>query len=211
MRTLDDLAQTREGPATPRLLILDEAEILLGEVGFEALTEAEVARRAALPPDVVREHFANKNALLHAMNERFCAQAITVTNDSTYSGIWDHASPRDVIEVAVKSILDVVLSRSALVRAVLSSGDEVLLEGFRRVGANMTERVTRVLNETRGAPEDKPDPRDSAFAFLLAISLAHHTIMVGTEWSGVVFEREELYERATEAATAYIDARPRRS
>jgi AcrR family transcriptional regulator len=210
-RVLDDLAQTLEGPAAPRILILDAAESVLAEVGFQALNEAEVARRAGLPLEVLRAHFANKRALLHAMNDRFCAQSIAVTNDATHSGIWDHASGRDVIEVTVKSILDVVLSRAALVRAVLSSEDQELLDGFRRIGSTITERVTRVMKETRDAPEDRPAPRDVAFALLLAVSLGHHAIMVGTEWSGVEFDRDELYDRATKAAVAYIAARPRPS
>jgi AcrR family transcriptional regulator len=210
-RMLDDLAATIEAPTAPRLSLLDAAEAFIGDVGFDAATDEELARCAGVSVDVFHAHFANKNALLHALNERFCAQAIAVTDDATHSGIWEHATPPDVIEISVRSILDVVLGRAALVRAVLMSGDPLLLEGFRRVGTHMTEKVIRVLEETRVSAEEKPDPRDVAFAFLLAISLAHHAIMVGTEWSGVVFDREEIYERTTRAAMAYLDARPRPS
>ncbi len=212
IRAMDDLAITAEAPAAqPRILLLDLTEALLEEKPFADLTEDEIASRAGLSLDVFHAHFANKAKLLAALTERFCEQAIGVTNDSTHSGIWDRAHARDVVEVSVRSILDVVLGRAALVRAVLSSGDPALLDGFRRVGANVTARVTRVLESTQSAPGDLPDARDVAFAFLLAVSLAHHTIMVGTQWSGLEFDREEIYERATRAATAYLDESMRRA
>ncbi|MCW5836324.1 MAG: TetR/AcrR family transcriptional regulator [Labilithrix sp.] len=208
-RAFDELAQTVEAPSTPRILVLDAAEVLIADAGFAAVTEAEIAGAAGVTLDVLRAHFADKAALLRALHDRFCAQATSVTDDSTRSGIWDHASPRDVVEVAVRSILDVVLGRAELVRAVIASGDPELLDGFRRVGANITAKVSRVIEELRD--EDKPGERDVAFVLLLAVSLAHHAIMLGTEWSGVAFEREELYDRATRATRAYLDARRRPS
>ena len=201
-RLVDDLAQTIEAPSAPRILILDAAEMLIAHVGFGVVTEEEVAKAANVSIDVFHAHFADKLALLRALNERFCTQAIALTDDATRSGIWDHAAPRDVIEVAVRSILDVVLSRAALVKAVLSSDDEELLEGFRRVGTNVTARVMGVIDEMRG--KDKPDERDVAFVFLLAVSIAHQTIMIGPEWSGVAFEREDLYERTVRAVRGYL-------
>lgn len=208
-RAFDELAQTVEAPATPRLLLLDTAEVLIAEVGFAAVTDAEIAETAGVTLDVFRAHFADKAALLRALHERFCAQALGVTDDSTRSGIWDHASPRDVVEVAVRSILDVVLGRAELVRAVIASGDPELLDGFRLVGANITAKVSRVIATLQD--DDKPGEQDVAFVLLLAVSLAHQVIMLGTEWSGVALERDELYDRATRAARAYLDARPRPS
>src|SRR5690606_15103583 len=114
--------------------------------------------------------------------------------EATRSGIWSHSSPREVIELAVRSILDVVVGRAPLVKAVLASGDEELLEGFRSVGRNVTARIVRVIDEMPAT--DKPDERDVAFVLLLAVSLAHQTIMIGPEWSGVAFDRNELNERA---------------
>lgn len=208
-RVLDDLAQTIEAPSAPRILIMDAAEMLIAHVGFAATTEEEIAKAANLSLDVFRAHFADKLALLRALDERFCAQAIAVTDEATRSGIWDRAEPRDVIEIAVRTILDVVLGRAALVRAVLSSGDPELLDGFRRVGTNITAQIARVIDEMHG--DDKPDKDDVAYVFLVAVSLAHHTIMVGTDWSGVDFDRDDLYERTIRAVRGYLETRHRPS
>ncbi len=208
-RVVDDLAQTIEAPSAPRILIMDAAEMLIAHVGFGVVTEDEIAKAANVSIDVFHAHFADKLALLRGLNERFCAQAIAVTDDATRSGIWDHAAPGEMIEVAVRSIIDVVLSRAALVKAVLSSDDEELIEGFRRVGANVTARIMGVIEEM--PTKDKPDERDVAFVFLLAVSLAHHAILVGPEWSGVAFEREELYDRGVRAVRGYLGGRSRPS
>jgi hypothetical protein len=66
--------------------------------------------------------------------------------------------------------------------------------------------VTEALDAMNLRPEDKPDRRDVAFAFLLALSTAHPSIMLGRAWSGVEFDHDELCERATHAATAYLEA-----
>lgn len=208
-RILDDLAQTIEAPSAPRILIMDAAEMLIAHVGFAVVTEEEIAKAANVSIDVFHAHFADKLALLRALDERFCAQAIAVTDEATRSGIWDHAEPRDLIEIAVRTILDVVLGRAALVRAVLSSGDPELLDGFRQVGTNITAQISRVIDEMRG--DEKPDKRDVAYVFLVAVSLAHHTIMVGTEWSGVDFDRDDLYERTIRAVRSYLGTRQRPS
>ena len=221
----DDLEQTLEAPSAPRLAIMDAAETLLPDVGFAALTKEQIARAANISIDVFHAHFANKRALLRALNERFCAQAITVTNEATRSGIWDNASPRELIEVAVRSILDVVLDNAELVRAVLASADADaedgqpgggdaagaktdgvdLVEGFRQVGRNITARIMLVLDGMKVT--DKPSERDVAFVFLLAVSLAHQTILVGPEWSGVDFDRDELYERMVRTVRGYFGER----
>ncbi len=208
-RGLDDLASTIEAPSAPRILIMDAAEMLIAHVDFARVTEEEIAKAANVSVDIFHAHFADKHALLRDLNERFCAQALAVTDEATRSGIWDHVEPRDLIEIAVRTILDVVLGRAALVRAVLSSGDPELLGRFRDVGSNITAQVARVIDEMRG--EDRPDERDVAFVFLLAVSLAHHTIMVGTEWSGIAFDRDDVYERAIRAVRGYLESRTRSS
>lgn len=208
-RVIDDLAQTMEAPATPRIVILEAADDLVAEVGFDRLTEGQIAQRANVELDIVHALFGNKHALLRALTERFCSQAIQLTDEATRSGIWTDATPEEVVEVAVRSILDIVLGRAALIRTILASSDSSLVEELRRVGANVTSKLARVLHETRGDPKDKPDPRDIAFALLQAVSLAHHIVLVGPEWSGLEFERQEIYERAASAASAYVAARSR--
>ena len=208
---IDELATTREAPAGPRLAIMDAGEAVIGEKGFVRATVDDISQRAGVTADVFYGHFAGKGALLRALNERFCEQAMTVTDQATKSGIWTTATARDVVEVAVRSILDVVIDRQGLVRAVLAHGttDPALAAGLRRVGVHLTTRLQQVMKETRSPPDERPNERALAFSLLLSVALAHHTILVGDAWSGVHFEREELYSEMARAVAAYlVSSRP---
>ena len=57
---------------------------------------------------------------LRALSSTFAEQMITVIEPSTRSGICKGAPARDVVEVAARSILDVLLQRAGLVRAFLT-------------------------------------------------------------------------------------------
>src|SRR4051812_34064058 len=103
------------GNAADRRALLSAGELVISEKGFAGTTEQEVAKRAKVGPQVFREHFADMSALLRALSSVFTDQMLTVTNQSTHSGIWRGAAARDVVEVAVRSILDVVIERKGLV------------------------------------------------------------------------------------------------
>lgn len=207
---LDDLAQTVEAPTfAPQSIILDAAEAVIDRVGFEQATDDLIASEAGISLDVLRANFESPKDLLAALNVRFCDQVVALTNDATKSGVWEHATARDVIEIAVRSTLDVVFGRAALIRAVFASGEPSMLAEYRRVGQNLTKNITRVIGETRGPKGDKLAPRDVAFALLQTIGLAHHVILIGTEWSGLDYEREDLTARAVRAATVSLGLAPK--
>lgn len=46
--------------------------------------------------------------------------------------------------------------------------------------------------------------RSLAFSLLLTVSLAHHHVLVGDDWSGVEFTKEQLTEEAARAVCAYL-------
>jgi AcrR family transcriptional regulator len=206
--SFDDLAQTIEAPAAlPRMLLLEAGEALIDEMGFAALSDAAIARRAGVTLDVFHAHFANKTALLHALNERFCVQAMNVADEAARNGTWRRPEPRAVIEEAIRSVLDVVFARAGLVRAVLACGDERMLDGLRRIGMHFTSRIVSALEETNAGPDERPRQEDVAFALMLVFSLAHHAIVIGTYWTGFEFQANDFYERATRVATAYLETR----
>jgi hypothetical protein len=69
----------------------------------------------------------------------------------------------------------------------------------------MTSRLVVALRECTDAPA--PKDRTVAFSLLLSVALAHHCILVGEDWSGVEFTREELAEEATRVISAYLGNR----
>ncbi|MBX3233201.1 MAG: helix-turn-helix transcriptional regulator [Labilithrix sp.] len=203
-RVLDDLAATVEVPALgaagPRVLIMDAAEAVIADRGFNLTTSREVASWAGVSVDVFHAHFADMRALLGALCERLSAQATSVIDDATRPGVWDGKASARPVDLAIRSVVDLLLARAALVRAIFASGERALVDELRRVGTHLTVRLTRSLLET----DDPPAAPEVGFAVLLAVSIAHHAIVVGPEWSGVELDRGDVSRRAAAAANAYL-------
>jgi AcrR family transcriptional regulator len=204
---IDELAETREGRVASNVILLDAGELEIGTRGFARTKVEHVAERAGVSIDVFHAHFAGMGALLRALNARFVDQMVATVDAATASGSWRGSRVRDVVEIAVRTILDVVHDRQGLVRAFLAHGatDRALALGLRKIGTHMTSRLVVALRECTDAPVAQD--RSVAFSLLLSAALAHHCILVGEDWAGVEFSREELAEEASRAISAYLAGR----
>ena len=201
---VDELAATREGRVVSSVALLDAGELEIGLRGFARTKVEHVAERAGVSVDVFHAHFAGMGALLRALNLRFVDQMAAAVDASTATGSWSGSRVRDVVEIAVRTILDVVQDRQGLVRAFLAHGatDRALAAGLRKIGTHMTSRLVVALRECRDAPATRD--RSVAFSLMLSVALAHHCILVGDDWSGVRFTREELAEETSRVISAYL-------
>jgi AcrR family transcriptional regulator len=207
----DPLAATIEAPAAlPRLTLLDAGEAVIGAKGFARATVEDIAARAGVEVDVFYAHFSGKGALLRALCDRWVTQMTMVTNDATHSGIWATATPSEMIDVAARSAIDAIYDHAPIVRAVLaqSATDRTLAASLEKIGTLLTRRVTKVVKEAKSKTQKHIGEREVAFALLLAISLAHHAILVGAGSTGHPFDRDALANEATRAIAAYLGVTP---
>lgn len=206
---VDDLAQTIEGEVVSLVSLLDAGEAAIVERGFARTTIEDVAARAGVSVEVFHAHFPGKGALLRALNDRFVDQMLAAVDASTRTGSWSNSRVRDVVEIAVRTILDVVDERQGLVRAFLAHGatDRALSAGLRKIGTHMTTKLLAALAGCKDAGTSPADARTVGFALLLSVSLAHHCILVGEDWPGIGFTREQLTDELTTAISAYLAAR----
>ena len=206
---LDELAQTREGEVVSLVELLDAGEAVIGERGFARTTVEDVAKRAGVSLDVFHAHFTGKGALLRALNDRFVEQMVAAVDASTVPGLWSASRVRDVVEIAVRTILDVVQERQGLVRAFLAHGatDRALSNGLRKIGTHMTERLVAAVASCTDAKSNAASERTVGFSLLLSAGLAHQCILVGADWSGVGFTKDEIAEEASRAISAYLASR----
>lgn len=191
-----------------RRALLDAGEAVITEKGFRLASADEVAERAKVKPQIFRAHFEDMGELLRALSTSFRESMMTVTTQSTGAGIWKGAPARDVVEVAIRSIVDVVFERRGLVRAFLAEApnDPSLAEDLREIGTHMSKRVLDVLKECTNVPA--APTRTIAFSLLVPVALAHHYILVGDQWSGVSFTKEQLTEETARAVCAYLGLQP---
>lgn len=191
-----------------RRLLLAAGEAVITEKGFARSTVEDVAERAKLTSEIFHQHFQGMGALLRALSAMFVEQMTTVSEQSTQSGIWRGAPARDVVEVAVRSIIDVVIERKGLIRAFLAHGttDASLSADLRSIGSHLSQRLITVMGECTSAPA-RPT-RAIAFSLLVSAALAHHYILVGDEWSGVSFTKDQLAEETSALVCAYLGLHP---
>ncbi|MCA9589909.1 MAG: TetR/AcrR family transcriptional regulator [Myxococcales bacterium] len=202
------MSSERPGVDKTREKLLVVAEDLIAARGFERSTVSELCRRAAVTEKVFHTYFDGMDAVLHALFATWVRQMHTVTEEATRSGIWKGSAARDVIEVAVRSVLDVILERPALVRAFLTKGDADpgMMAELRGIGTRLAERIVAVLAECRDVPV-QPE-RSVAFSLLVAVSLAHHYALIGDEWSGASFTAAQLSEETSRMICAYLGLGP---
>lgn len=207
VRSLDDLAATVEVPALsslgPRVLIMDAAEGVIAERGYNHTTIREIAKWAGVSVDVFHAHFADMRALLTALVERLSDLAMNTIDDATRPARWDGNEGGSIaVEQAIRSVTELMISRAALLRAVFTGTERGLVDEVRRIGMHLTIRLTRLLNDLPHPPE----PHDVGFAVLSALAVAHHAATVGPEWSGIELDPDDIGKRAANMAVAYIES-----
>lgn len=201
---LDELAETREGHVVSNAILLDAGEMEIGLRGFARTTVEDVAQRAGVSVDVFRAHFPGMGALLRALNDRFVDQMVAAIDASTRTGSWKGSRVHEVIEIAVRSVLEVVHDRHGIIRAFLAHGttDRALAAGLRTIGRHLTSRLVIALRECKDAPA--ASDRTVAFSLMLSVAVAHHSVLLGDDWSGVRFTGEELADEMTRVISAYL-------
>jgi AcrR family transcriptional regulator len=207
----DDLAQTMEAPAAPRIQIMDAAEGLIAQHGLGGTSANAIADAATLGVDTLRAVFPDDTALLRALHERFCSQALRIVVEAAETAVFDRAAIDGCIDRTVRSLVDVVLGRVALVRAVLASGDPRMLEGERKWLGTVTSRVARAIDQVDG----KPPIKDLAFALFVAVAVVHEVIVTsphGSEAEVVVgnvltLDKSAVHAHVAEAVRAFLARR----
>ena len=143
--------------------LLDAAESLVAEQGFDETSIAEIARRAQSSVGGFYRRFRDKEGLLHALHERFCEEAEATADDALNPVRWQGASASQIIEAFIAFIVDIYREKRGLllvffVRAALDETVRERTEGFI---AYLTEGVAALLGERR-IELGHPDPATAA-------------------------------------------------
>lgn len=116
--------------------ILDAAERLFAEKGYEGTSLKEIGEAAGLSRGTPAYFFGSKQGLYAAVKERlaeyvkeFAGQASSANDPTSHSGKYD--SPRDVISNAARAYVDFLASRPTYVRFIEreAAGEDAFLVG----------------------------------------------------------------------------------
>jgi AcrR family transcriptional regulator len=190
--------------------ILDAAESLIRERGFDSMTIAEVVLRSGSSVGSIYARFSNKIGLLQAVQLRYHAR---VQNGLFAAFSGDH--PRgESLQEAVARIVDVLsrlvlsdpeLFRAFVVQAVFEPG--VRAQG-ERVNAQRREKVVDTLLAHRDQI-GHPDPDLAArwvYSMIMAALRERVTYGAAAELSGD-FSDEAMIEQLTRTTTCFLTGR----
>ncbi len=190
--------------------ILDAAEHLVAEKGFEDTPVAEVARRAGSSVGAFYTRFKDKEGLLHALYERYSVQALATADDALRPERWDGAPIAELIEAVVSFLVAIYRTQAGLIRAFTVRGyaDPEFAARRTRVSHRVSEGLSQLLVE-RQDEITHPDPtRAAAFGLTLVFSTLDSTILFGEmRPADLTMDDDDLATELTRAYLAYLGAR----
>ena len=198
-------ARTRESLTR----LLDAAEALIARKGFEDAGILEMARRAGCSVGGFYRRFRDKDGLLHALHERFCAEARATADVALDPGRWQGASTADILGEFTSFLVHIYRERQGLLRAFLRQGaaDARLRQRTDQLFAHIVERLQRLLRERR-AEVTHPDPQLAAgFGVHVVLGTLNHLSLNQPESPRL--DDARLSRELSRVFRAYLGAAPR--
>lgn len=188
--------------------LLDAAERLVAERGFEETSIQEIARLSGTSVGSFYRRFKDKRGLLQAIHERFAEEARATADDALDPARWADTPAAEMISDVVGFLVQVFRERRGLFHAFVISGatDPVVRERESALTTYLSDRLTACLS----GRENEIRHHDLALAarttLLLVVGVLTHATILGAE----EFDIED--SRATSelvlAACRYLGTEP---
>lgn len=187
--------------------ILDAAESLVQEKGFDDTPVSEIVSRAGSSVGAFYSRFPDKDALLHALYERYFEQAMATADDALDPSRWENAGIDDLVRAVVAFLVVIYREQRGLIRAfVLRNHIDAAFQARRgRLSHHVSERLSALL-VARGGEIRHPDPeRAATFGMTLIFATLDSAILFGETRSGAeALSDEDLVTELTRAFLAYL-------
>ncbi len=195
-------ARTRAGLAR----LLDAAEALVSEHGFDGTSIAAIAEHAGSSIGAFYRRFRDKDRLLHALHERFCVEARATADAALDPRRWNGAPTSAVLPEFVAFLVRIFREREGFLRAIIVRGatDSVVRRRTERLFDHITERFATLLRE-RQRDLTHPDPTLAATVGLrVLLGTLDHTVMARPSTSAL--SDSELANELSRVLLAYLGA-----
>jgi AcrR family transcriptional regulator len=192
--------------------ILDAAEALVADKGFDDTPVSEVVSRAGSSVGAFYTRFRDKDGLLHALYERYMAEAMATADAALDPQRWEGASVSEIIEAVTLFLTNIYRERRGLIRAfvVHNHADAEFRARQERLSHYVSDGLCALLLARRDAIAH-PDPvRAAAFGLTLVVSTLESVLLFGELRSGaLVLSDDELAAELTHAYIAYLGIQER--
>jgi AcrR family transcriptional regulator len=189
--------------------LLDSAEALIAEKGFDDVPVAEIARRAGMSVGAVYSRLRDKEALLHCLQERLVTEARATADAALDPKRWRGASIAEIAEELVAFLVEIHRERVGVLREILGRAHSDPEIDARKEGliAYICERLRPLLLE-RADEIGHPHPAVAgSFAFRLVLGFLKEAILFGGLGAhGIPRSDKALCEELTRAFLGYLGA-----
>jgi AcrR family transcriptional regulator len=189
--------------------ILDAAEALVSDKGFEDTPVSEIVRRAGSSVGAFYTRFEDKDALLHALYDRYFEQAIATADDALDPSRWEDARIGELVPAVVRFLVRIYREQGGLIRAFVTRNhrDQSFQARRERLSHHVSERLSALL-VARAEEISHPEPeRAAAFGLTLVFSALDNVMLFGEMRSGnLVLSDDEFARELSRAYLAYLGA-----
>jgi len=207
IRWIRPAQQARSQETLERLL--DSAEALIADKGFDDVTVAEIAAHAGFSVGAVYARFRDKQGVLHSLQDRFVDEANLTTDDAFQPERWQGASIEEIISELTVFLVEIHRERRGVMRELLLShakSTPAVIEHKERLVANVGQHLESLLI-ARAERIGHPNPAAAIrFGLRLILSTLERAILFDeTGTYGIPSSDEQLAAELTRAYLAYLD------
>ena len=189
--------------------ILDAAEALVAEKGFEDTPVSEIVQRAGSSVGAFYARFHDKDGLLHALYERYYEEAVATADVALAPARWKGARVAELVPVVIRFLVSIFRERHGLMRAfvVRNHTHPEFQARQQRLSHHVIERLGTLVLARRDEIAH-PDPaRATRFALLLVFSALESLILFGEMRSSLLsFSDADLAAELSRSTLAYLGA-----
>lgn len=159
--------------------LLDSAETLIADKGFDDVTVVEIAARAGFSVGAVYSRFRDKMGVLHCLQDRFVEEAHLTTNATLDVDRWEGASIEEIIGELIDFLVEIHRERRGVLRElVVRMGSEPsTVERKARLVAHVGDRLCSLLLP-RAERIQHPDPSAAiGFGLRLVLGMLERAIL----------------------------------
>ena len=197
--------QTRSQDTRDRLL--DAAEALLRDGGPEKATVPAIARRAKVAVGSVYRRFADKDAVLRSIYQRFFERSVAANRDALRDDRWSDVSLEPMLRRLVDGMVRGYRFHAPLLAALLRYADGHPDAAFRRQAEEMRADVFAGISRLLLSRRDEithPDP-DRAVQFLVVtLGMTLKGYLLQGDRLGTPISWSELSEELQRFAVGYL-------
>jgi AcrR family transcriptional regulator len=187
--------------------ILDAAEALVAEKGFEDTPVAEVVSRAGSSVGAFYTRFRDKDGLFHALYERYLEQAMATADDALDPTRWEGAGVAEILRSVVRFLVRIYREQHGLIRAfvVRNHTHAEFRARQERLSHHVSDGLAALLLARRDEITHPDAERAARFGLTQVFATLEGAILFGELRSGsLALSDDVLAAELTRAYLAYL-------